>query len=143
MEACLVVSGILLSVAYGTAHCIVANIIGHGILAIAHPSTYIPTLSSAAFTPLYGTPIFTAGVFVFSVIGVAICARSTENMGKMILWMEILLPIPAGVIANVIGRQCRGNWAGGTNKNTLLEVPGMIDVNARTRSAQIRKRMGE
>ncbi|KAJ7816357.1 hypothetical protein B0H14DRAFT_2602734 [Mycena olivaceomarginata] len=63
MEACIIISGILLSVAYGTAHSIVANILGHGILAIAHPATYVPTLRSAAFTPLYGTPIFMAGAF--------------------------------------------------------------------------------
>ncbi|KAJ7850496.1 hypothetical protein B0H14DRAFT_3451891 [Mycena olivaceomarginata] len=103
MEACIVVCGVLLAVAYGTAHTIVANIVGHGILAIAHPPTYVPTLSSAAFTPLYGAPIFMAGVFVFSAILVAMCARSAETTGRMILWMEVFLPIPAGVIANVIG----------------------------------------
>jgi hypothetical protein len=31
------------------------------------------------------------------------CRRSGETTSRMILWMETLIPIPAGVIANVIG----------------------------------------
>ncbi|KAJ6618426.1 hypothetical protein B0H10DRAFT_1947607 [Mycena sp. CBHHK59/15] len=103
MEACFVVSSILLSVAYGTAHSIVANMIGHGILAIVHPATYVPTLPSAAFTPLYGTPIFMAGVLVCTATLIALCTGSAITTAGIILFMEILLPIPAGVIANVLG----------------------------------------
>ncbi|KAJ7914173.1 hypothetical protein B0H13DRAFT_1873246 [Mycena leptocephala] len=103
MEAWIIISGILLSVAYGTAHSIVANILGHGILAIAHPATYVPTPRSAVLTPLYGTLIFMAGAFVCIATIIALCAGSPKTTGGLILSMEIFLPIPAGIIANVLG----------------------------------------
>ncbi|KAF7372663.1 hypothetical protein MVEN_00129500 [Mycena venus] len=99
MEACIIISGVLLSVGYGIAHSIVANIVGHGILAIADAPTYVPTLPSAVFAPLYGTSIVIVGL--------------------MLLWIEIFLPIPAGVIANVIGIQ---SVAAYTTKAQLLEA---------------------
>lgn len=106
MEVCVIFLAIVLTVGYGTAHSIVANILGHGILSIAHPATYVATLPSAVFTPLYGTPLFFAGacVVIATVFALAtLCAHGTTTTARMIIPLEVFLPIPAGVIINIFG----------------------------------------
>ncbi|KAJ7084753.1 hypothetical protein C8R43DRAFT_318201 [Mycena crocata] len=100
-----------LFVAYGIAHTILANILGHAILAIAHPDIYLPTLRSAAFAPIYGTPIVVA--MLLACLALAVCIRcyiGSDDEGEdedtpslHLPIMEISLSIPVGVIINVLG----------------------------------------
>lgn len=97
MEVCVIFLAIVLTV---------GNILGHGILSIAHPATYVATLPSAVFTPLYGTPLFFAGacVVIATVFALAtLCAHGTTTTARMIIPLEVFLPIPAGVIINIFG----------------------------------------
>ncbi|KAJ7146394.1 hypothetical protein C8R44DRAFT_864164 [Mycena epipterygia] len=105
-EACIALAAAPIVLAYIIAHSILANILGHAILAIAHPDTYIHTLRSTVFSALYGTPIFVAILIVaFAVLfGVALlltCDAEVTFVFSALL--EIILPIPTGVIINVLG----------------------------------------
>ncbi|KAJ7447267.1 hypothetical protein FB451DRAFT_1188447 [Mycena latifolia] len=89
------------------AHAILAGILGHAIFAIAHPDTYLPTLRSSAFAPVYGIPIVVAAVLVLivSVVGIVYLVSSeTELLTiSMLNLLETVLPIPAGVVIQILG----------------------------------------
>ncbi|KAJ7146383.1 hypothetical protein C8R44DRAFT_724178 [Mycena epipterygia] len=109
-EACIALAAAPIVMAYFIAHSILANILGHAILAIVHPDTYIHTLRSTVFSALYDAPIFVA-ILIMSSAGrphAWLFAPGVTCDAKVVfifsaLLLKIILPIPAGAIINVLG----------------------------------------
>ncbi|KAJ7665632.1 hypothetical protein B0H17DRAFT_1254759 [Mycena rosella] len=102
---CLALPFAVVFIGYIIAHAIVASILEHAILAIAKPNTYLATLRSSVFAPLYGTPIVIAAVVILTafLVGV-VCLISSEVEGKVSLaLLDAILPIPAGAVIQILG----------------------------------------
>ncbi|KAJ6489602.1 hypothetical protein C8R47DRAFT_1215416 [Mycena vitilis] len=108
--------GAIISVAtilgYSVAHCILGNILGHAVFAIADPDTYAHTLRSAVFSTLYGSLIIIGGLMGLTLV-IALCHLAIsdgddedESPLRTVLCMAIfweILAIPLGVVINVVG----------------------------------------
>ncbi|KAJ6501091.1 hypothetical protein C8R47DRAFT_1108864 [Mycena vitilis] len=103
----------IIGVGYFVAHCILGNILGHAIFAIAEPDIYAHTLQSAVFSTLYGSLVIIGGLMglaqVLTAIRLAISDGDDEDESLLqhtMLWLAVIwefLAIPLGVVINVVG----------------------------------------
>ncbi|KAJ6489605.1 hypothetical protein C8R47DRAFT_473515 [Mycena vitilis] len=104
--------GVGLVLGYSVAHCILGNILGHAIFAIAEPDAYAHTLRSAVFSTLYGSLVIIGGLMGLTLL-TAICHLAIsdgddedESPLRTVLCMAVFwefLAIPLGVVINVVG----------------------------------------
>ncbi|KAK7042691.1 hypothetical protein R3P38DRAFT_3449183 [Favolaschia claudopus] len=111
---------VALAVAYGAAHCILSNILGHAIFVLAQPDRYIATFPSVVLSSLWGGLIMTGAMLAVCLpFAIALgCNGSTQHRSldlenaeheeagggrvvKAILYEVVCLPLAVAV--NVVG----------------------------------------
>ncbi|KAJ7148002.1 hypothetical protein C8R46DRAFT_1128860 [Mycena filopes] len=90
--------------------CMLSNVLGHAILAISHPDTYLPTLHSSVLSSIYGALIIIP-LLLASTGALAICigcfsgddSESVLPTSVVAFACELCIPVPTGVVINVVG----------------------------------------
>ncbi|KAJ7291780.1 hypothetical protein C8J57DRAFT_1212213 [Mycena rebaudengoi] len=113
MFACKVVSVFLcisLATAYFVVHAILANILGHAIFVIAQPEIYLASMPATVSVAIFGSLTLVGATFplilLWWVLGIVL-AEGEFNIFFLFATvskvLELFLPVPMGVILNVLG----------------------------------------